>query len=163
MKRCYSAHDYQKTLSLIRSLVPEVAITTDVIVGFPGETDKEFEESYDFCRRMEFARIHAFTYSPRSETEAAQMPQQVGSKVKKQRSQKMLALAEESAQNFSWRFLGRTMPVLWEKQAGCIWSGHTLNYIKVYNKSDEDLTNKILPIKLVSIREDGVWGEVLDE
>jgi len=160
MKRRYSASDYQQAVSLIRSLAPEAAITTDIIVGFPAETEAEFQESYDFCRRMEFARIHVFPYSPRPGTQAAGMRPRVADKVKKQRSQQMLALAEESAQNFSEQFLGKTMPVLWEKQTNGIWSGHTDNYIKVYTRSDEDLTNKLLPVKLVDIRGDGMWGEV---
>jgi threonylcarbamoyladenosine tRNA methylthiotransferase MtaB len=125
MKRRYTTADYQQVVSLIRKVVPEAAITTDIIVGFPGETEAEFQESYELCRRMEFARIHVFPYSPRRGTEAAQMPHQVENKVKKQRSQKMLALARESAQNFSRQFLGKPMPVLWEKQTGGIWSGLT--------------------------------------
>ncbi len=161
MKRRYSPSEYQESVSLIRSLVPEAAITTDVIIGFPGETEAEFNESYDFCRQMGFARIHVFPYSPRQETQAAQMPNQVEDKVKKQRSQKMLALAKESAQNFSQQFLGKTMTVLWEKQSeDGIWSGHTDNYIKVYTKSSEDLTNKLLSVKLVKVSGDGVWGVI---
>jgi len=159
MKRHYTTADYQQVVSLIRKIMPESAITTDVIVGFPGETEAEFQESYDFCRRVEFARIHVFPYSPRRGTEAAQMPHQVENKVKKQRSQKMLTLARESARNFSRQFLGRTMPVLWEQQASGIWSGLTDNYIKVYARSSEDLTSQLLPLKLVEISGDGVWGE----
>jgi len=161
MKRHYSVGDYQQSVSLIRASVPEAAITTDIIVGFPGETDKEFEESYNFCREMGFARIHVFPYSPRQGTEAARMPQPVDDKVKKQRSQRMLALAKETAQNFSQQFLDKTMMVLWEKQTGGAWSGLTDNYIKVYTKSSDDLTNKLLPAKLVEVRRDGVWGEVV--
>ena len=160
MKRCYSIGDYQRAVSLIRALVPGAAITTDIMVGFPGETEAEFEESYDFCRQLEFARIHVFAYSPRDGTHTARMPGQVKAQLKKQRSRKMLALAEESARNFSQRFLGKTMSVLWEKRSGGIWSGHTDNYIKVYTKSSEDLTNKLLPAKLVEVRGDGVWGEM---
>ena len=163
MKRRYSVSDYQQAVSLVRDMVPEAAITTDVIVGFPAETEAEFQGSYEFCRRMEFARIHVFPYSPREGTQAARMQPQVADKVKKQHSRQMLALAEESARSFSRRFLGRTMPVLWEKQTDGIWSGHTDNYIKVYAKSDEDLTNKLLPVKLVEISGDGVWGEVKGE
>ena len=74
----------------------------------------------------------------------------------------MLALAEKSAKNFSQRFLGKTMPVLWEKRTDGFWSGLTDNYIKVYTKSDKDLTNKLLPVKLVEVREDGVWAEIVD-
>jgi len=160
MKRRYSVSDYQEAVALIRALVAGAAITTDVIVGFPGETEAEFEESYNFCRCMGFARIHIFPYSPRQGTEAARMLHKVSDKVKKERGQKMLALAKESAQNFSQRFLGETMPVLWEKQSDNIWSGLTDNYIKVYTKSDKDLTNQLLPVKLVEIRWDGVWGVI---
>jgi threonylcarbamoyladenosine tRNA methylthiotransferase MtaB len=159
MKRRYSVGDYQQALSLIQALVPEVAITTDIIVGFPGETEEEFGESYNFCQQMQFARIHVFPYSPRRGTEAAQMPHKVSDKVKKERSQKMLALAQQSAQNFSRRFLGKTMPVLWEKRSDGIWSGHSDNYIKVYTRSSQDLTNQLLPTKLGKISGDGVWGE----
>jgi threonylcarbamoyladenosine tRNA methylthiotransferase MtaB len=148
MKRRYSVSDYQQAVALIRDKLPEAAITTDIIVGFPGETTEEFEQSYQLCQQLEFARIHVFPYSPRQGTEAARMPGQVGDKAKRQRGQKIGALAKESAQNFSQRFLGRTMPVLWEKQTDGIWSGHTDNYIKVYTKSDKDLTNRLLPMKL---------------
>jgi threonylcarbamoyladenosine tRNA methylthiotransferase MtaB len=151
MKRHYSVSDYQRAVSLIRSLVPGVAITTDIIVGFPGETEETFQESYNFCRQMEFARIHVFSYSPRKGTQAAQLPYQVENKTKKQRSQKILALAEESSQKFSRRFLGQTMPVLWEKQSSGLWSGLTDNYIKTYIKSDQDLANELLPVKLVEV------------
>jgi len=160
MKRRYTTIDYQQAVSLIREVVPEAAITTDIIVGFPGETEAEFQENFNFCQQMGFARIHVFPYSVRRETEAAQMPHQVRDKIKKQRSQKMLALARESVQNFSRQFLGKTMPVLWEKQADGIWSGLTGNYIKVYTRSDKDLTNQLLPVKLVEFRGDGVWGRI---
>ena len=158
MRRRYSISDYLQSVSLIRALVPEAAITTDVIVGFPGEASSEFQESYKLCQKLEFARIHVFTYSPREGTQASQMPQPVGAQVKKQRSQKMLTLAKESAQNFSQRFLGRTMPVLWEKRSDGIWSGHTDNYIRVYTRSNEDLTNRLLPVKMTKVSGDGVWG-----
>jgi len=156
MKRRYSVSDYQKAVSLIRSLVPEAAITTDIIVGFPGETSAEFEQSYQLCQQLEFARIHVFPFSPRPGTEAARMPQPVGDKVKRERSQRMLALARESAENFRQRFLGKTMPVLWEKRSNGVWSGLTDNYIKVYARSSEDLANRLLPVKLVEVRGDGV-------
>jgi len=160
MKRRYSISDYQRAVSMIRALVPEVAITTDIIVGFPGETSTEFEESFQLCRKLGFARIHVFPYSPRQGTQAARMPNQIGDRAKKERSDQMLALAKESTQNFYQQSSGKTMTVLWEKQSGdSIWSGHTDNYIKVYTRSNKDLTNKLLPVKLVEIKDDGVWGE----
>jgi len=160
MRRRYSISDYLQSVSLIRALVPEAAITTDIIVGFPGETSAEFQESYKLCQKLGFARVHVFAYSPREGTQANQMPEQVEDRVKKQRSQRMLALAKESAQNFSQQFLGKTMPVLWEKQTDGIWSGLTDNYIRVYTRSNEDLSNKLLPVKLVELfNQDGVWGK----
>ena len=161
MKRRYSVSDYQQAVALVRDMVPQAAITTDIIVGFPGETEAEFEQSYQFCQQMEFARIHVFPYSPRQGTQAAQMPDQVEDRVKRERSQRMLALAKESAQNFRRQFLGKIMPVLWEKRSGDgVWSGLTDNYIKVYTKSTQDLSNKLLPVRLVEVRGDGVWGIV---
>ncbi len=161
MKRQYTTADYRRAVSLIRQVVPEVAVTTDVIVGFPGETDSEFQESRDFYRKMEFARIHVFTYSPRPGTEAAAMSQAVDDRVKRRRCQQMLALAEESRQGFNGRFLGRTAEVLWEQETSGNWSGLTGNYLKVYAAGRDDLTNKLMPVKLVKVCEDGVWGEVL--
>ena len=159
MKRRYSVGDYQEAVSLIRTVLPDAAITTDIIVGFPGETDEEFQESYDFCRQMGFARIHVFPYSPRQGTEATRKPTSLANSARTQRNQNLGALARECAQNYRQRFLGRTMSVLWEKQSGGIWSGHTDNYIKVYTRNTEDLRNKLLPAKLLKIYKDGVWGE----
>jgi len=161
MKRRYTTTDYRLTVSLIRKSVPDVAITTDVIVGFPGETDAEFQETLDFCRQMKFARIHVFPFSTRPGTEAAIMPQQVSVAVKKERTQKMLVLAKESTRDFQQGFLDKTLEVLWEKESGGLWSGLTGNYNKVYIKSSKDLTNKIVPVKLQKLYKDGVWGEVL--
>jgi len=161
MRRHYTISDYLRSVSLLQALVPEAAFTTDVIVGFPGETSADFEESYELCQKLGFARIHVFAYSPRGETQASRMPNQLEDRVKKQRSQRMLALAGESAQSFRRKFLGKAMAVLWEKQTNGIWSGHTDNYIKVYTKSNKDLTNILLPVKLVELfNRDGVWGEI---
>jgi len=162
MKRRYTLTDYQRAVTSIRKAVPDVAVTTDVISGFPGETEAEFEESYDFCRQVDFTRIHVFPYSRRPGTEAAEMPDQVSEKIKRERKQKMLALAGESAHDFKQRFLGRTMTVLWEQKSGDVWSGYTANYIKIYAKSSQDLTNQLIPVKLESIYKDGVWGRWSD-
>lgn len=158
MRRSDSVSDYKEMFSLVRANVPDVAITTDVMVGFPGETEAEFEEGLSFCRRMEFARIHVFPYSRRCGTEAAQLPNKIGDRVKKERSQRMLRLAEESAGNFHQRFLGRTLLVLFEQRSNGVWSGITGNYIKVYTRSGDDLANKLVPVEVVKSYRDGVWG-----
>jgi threonylcarbamoyladenosine tRNA methylthiotransferase MtaB len=159
MKRRYAAAEYRRTVALIRDNVKDAAITTDVIIGFPGETDAEFRETLEFCREMKFARIHVFPFSSRPGTAAAEMPQQVSTTIKKERAAMMTALAKESARKFQQGFLERKMEVLWEKGSGGIWSGLTVNYIKVYIKSDGDLTNKIQSVRLVKLYRDGVWGE----
>lgn len=149
MKRRYSAADYRRAVDLIREAVPDAAITTDIIVGFPGESDAEFEESYSYARQMRFARIHVFPYSPRPGTRAAAMPEHVDDKTKRERSRRMRALGRAGVRNFKQEFVGQTVMVLWEKETCGVWSGLTDNYIWVFTKSQRDLTNKLVPVKLV--------------
>ena len=149
MKRLYNPKEYAKAVEMIRETVPDVAITTDIIVGFPGETEAEFLESLEFCRRMEFARIHVFVYSPRSGTAAAEMPNQVPDAVKKSRSAQMLGLARESEEKFKERFSGEILDVIWEKQTDeGEWSGVTGNYIRVFKRGGGNLANKLDDVKL---------------
>ncbi len=156
MKRRYTVGDYERAVGVIRDIAPDAAITTDIIVGFPGETDKEFEESYRFCKRMEFARIHVFPFSRRPGTAAAEMPGQSKDKVKRERRDKMLALAERSSNRFMERFSGKVVKVLWEQQKGVYWSGLTGNYIRVYTRSDKDLTNQITEVTLGEVWRSGM-------
>ncbi len=165
MKRSYSLDQYQITVNLIKE-VPGVAITTDIMVGFPGETDEEFEQSYSFCQQAGFANIHVFPFSPRPETAAARMPEQVKDKVKAARNQRMLELSRNSRRRFCEQFLGQTMPVLWEQETSSgsgIYSGLTGNYIRVYARSQKSLSNELTPVKLVELHSQGIWGEVMDE
>jgi threonylcarbamoyladenosine tRNA methylthiotransferase MtaB len=162
MKRSYSLNQYQRTINLIKEKIPEVAITTDIMVGFPGESDEEFEQSYSFCRQAGFANIHVFPFSPRPETAAARMPKQINGKVKKERNQRMLELSRSSRRSFYEQFLGQTMPVLWEKETGTgsgIYSGLTSNYIRVFAHSEKPLSNEITPVKLVKLHNQGILGE----
>ncbi len=166
MRRSYSLDQYQRTVNLIKKIIPEVAITTDIMVGFPGESDEEFEQSYSFCQQAGFANIHVFPFSPRPETAAAGMPEQLKDKIKAERNQRMLGLAKNSRHRFCEQFLGQTMPVLWEKETSPgsgIYSGLTGNYIRVFTGSEKSLSNKITPVKLVEFHNQGIWGEVIDE
>ena len=143
--------------------VPEVAITTDIMVGFPGESDEDFEQSYSFCQQAGFANIHVFPFSPRPETAAAGMPEQIKDKVKRERNQRMLELAQSSHRRFCEQFLGQTMPVLWEKETSpgsSIYSGLTGNYIRVFTHSEKSLSNEITPVKLVEFRNRAIWAEL---
>jgi threonylcarbamoyladenosine tRNA methylthiotransferase MtaB len=163
MKRSYSLDQYQRTIDLIKDTIPEAAITTDVLVGFPGETDEEFEQSYSFCRQAGFANIHVFPFSLRPDTVGAGMPDQVKHEVKQGRTQQMLELSRSSRDRFREHFLGQTMPVLWEqetKPGSGIHSGLTGNYMRVFARSKRYLNNQITPVKLVGLRNHAMWGEL---
>jgi threonylcarbamoyladenosine tRNA methylthiotransferase MtaB len=160
MNRRYTTAEYLEAVRLIRQAMPEAAITTDIIVGFPGETETDFRETLEFCRGVGFARIHVFPFSPRPGTAAASFPGRVTEPVKRARVRQALSLARELAAGFQRRFLGRTLDVLWEKQTGGVWSGLTGNYIKVYAKSPADISNRIAPALMEKAWRDGVWGGV---
>jgi threonylcarbamoyladenosine tRNA methylthiotransferase MtaB len=165
MRRRYTAAQYRHALALIREMVPDVAVTTDVIVGFPGETEEEAAASLAFCREAEFALMHVFPYSRRPGTLAHRMDGHVPEPIKRARVEAMLQVARASATAFRRRFLGRTLPVLWEgltRAAGAepVWEGLTDNYVRVYTRSAADLRNRILAVRLVAEAEDGLWGEL---
>jgi threonylcarbamoyladenosine tRNA methylthiotransferase MtaB len=182
MRRRYSARRFAEAVSLVRERVPDVAITTDVMVGFPGETEVDFQETCRLCRDVGFAAIHVFPYSRRPGTAAARMPDQVPAPVKRDRLDRMLALARSSAADFRARFQGRTMHVLWEearlrRTGRTLWQGLTDNYLRVYTDAENpclvadvpsadplerNLTNLLLPTRLVSATADGLWGELAD-
>ncbi len=165
MRRRYSLDDYQRAINLIREAIPQMAITTDVMVGFPGESDEEFEQSYRFCQQAGFANIHVFPFSLRPGTEAAKMPDQVNDKVKNERTQRMLELAGKCRHSFCQQFIGEPMRVLWEKETNLgrgIYSGLTDNYIRVFTQSQEPLTNKIAVVRLTGFHDHGMWGELVD-
>jgi len=155
MRRRYTVGDFRRALALIRKHVPDAAVTTDVIVGFPGETEADFEETRAFCGEAAFAGLHVFPYSRRPGTVAACPPladDQVPASVKRERVRRLLALARDLRANFEECFRGRVMPVLWERarptKGGLLWEGLTDNYIRVFTRSDADLWNRILPVRL---------------
>ena len=164
MHRCYSLQEYTNVLSEIRSFIPDAAITTDIMIGFPGESDYEFEESYAFCQAMQFADIHVFPYSLRPGTTAADMNGQISPSIKKKRSLKMLALAKETAENYRKQFLNRIQHVLWERevtQGTGTYQGLTDHYIRVHTYSSVSIKNQILPVKITGIGKDGLWGDIV--
>lgn len=161
MRRRYTAHEYGRAAALVRGAVEGVTITTDVMVGFPGETEVEFEESYAFCRAMGFAAMHVFPFSRRLGTAAAHMPEQVPEPVRRQRAERMLALASELRRAHLSRFVGRVVPVLWERSRENgdsdvpVWEGLTDNYVRVRARCGGDLTNRLLPARLTRLCEGG--------
>ncbi len=137
MKRRYSVDQFREAVSRIRARIPGAAVTTDIIVGFPGENEVQFTESYRTCERLEFARIHVFPFSPRPGTAAATLPETVKEPLKQLRLHSMLDLAEKSAAEFRERCRGQERPVLWEaRDRGGFWTGWTDNYIQIKDKRD---------------------------
>jgi threonylcarbamoyladenosine tRNA methylthiotransferase MtaB len=138
---------------MIRELVPDASVTTDVIVGFPGETGEEFQQSYDFCARMQFSAMHIFVYSSRPGTLAAELLDKVSERGKKERSLLMLDLAARSAEKYAGWFIGQTRAVLWENEVrpgSGVYQGLTDNYLRVYAQGKKDLANTISDARLVA-------------
>lgn len=165
MARKTTPRDFARIMSAARSLVTDMAITTDIIVGFPGESEAEFQESLDFVQAMSFAGGHVFTYSAREGTAAARMPGQVPLAVRKQRNALMRAVLAESAAAYRSAFSGRVLEVLWESATalhadGWQLSGLTGNYLRVSALAPQRLWNQITPVRLTEQREDGFWGRL---
>ncbi len=159
MHRKYDAARYYESVALLRKAFPGCAITTDMIVAFPGETEEEFCQSLAFIRKCGFADMHIFPYSRRPGTPAARLPGQHGNAVKERRCRETMAVAREMNRAFLEEKLGREAPVLFEEQEGEYYIGHTPDYIKVYARG-EALHNKILPVRLEEIHSDGVKGSL---
>jgi threonylcarbamoyladenosine tRNA methylthiotransferase MtaB len=162
MKRRYTAGDFAQLVEAARQVAPEMAITTDVIVGFPGETDAQFQATLRFVEAMQFARVHIFPYSSRPGTPAAGWPDQVPADVKRARSQALQEVARTQAAAFRGRFVGQTMEVLWETRGATgEWSGLTDNYVRVFAPYADDLHNKIVPVYIMEVASLALRGEVV--
>ncbi len=149
MGRRYTTALYREWLANARSAIPDLAITTDVIVGFPGEDEREFGASLEFVASLGLARVHVFPFSLRPGTPAACMPGQVPPQLKEERAARMRSVADSSARAFQRRFLGRSMLVLWESACGDQWTGLTDNYIRVQATSTRCLKNSIRAARLL--------------
>ena len=160
MRRGYTAAEYRREAERLYAAFPDCALTTDVIVGFPGETEADFQDSFDFVDGLGFAKIHVFPFSPRAGTPAADMPQ-VDASVKSDRVRKMLALAKRAQERFLARYVGRTLPVLFERAQAGEARGHTANYIPVTIRTESDIQNQILPVRLTSCAGGECKGELL--
>jgi threonylcarbamoyladenosine tRNA methylthiotransferase MtaB len=163
MNRKYTTEEYLKVVNHLREVFPGVAITTDLIVGFPGETEEEFQCTVDFIREVDFSAIHVFKYSPREGTPAAKHKNQIAPQIKEQRSKIITAIAQEQETAFKNKFLNKKMDVLFEhriEEQGNIYEGHTDNYIRVFVESQNNLKGIITSVELKAIKEDHVEGEL---
>lgn len=160
MKRKYTTEEYMESLERLRNAFPGCAITTDMIVGFPGETEEEFEESLSFIRQCRFADMHIFPYSRRPGTPAAEMPGQLPNAVKEARSHRAIAVAQDMSRCYHRELLGTTQAVLVEGMEGEHSVGHAMNYVKIYIPGAYP-RNEIQTVAVKSLYGDGVTGEVV--
>ena len=159
MKRRYTTEEYKAIVDRLRADIPNVSITTDVIVGFPGETNEEFDKTYEFLKDIELTHMHVFKYSPRKGTPAATMENQVDPSTKHDRSEKLLQLNEENFNKFGQKMLDKEFNVLFEQKVGDNkYEGLTENYVKVIVESDNDISEQILKVKIKDVKNEFLEG-----
>ena len=159
MRRKYDTAHYYESVLLLRRYFPGCAITTDMIVAFPGETEEEFEESLAFIQKCGFADMHIFPYSRRPGTPADKMPGQHNNATKEDRSRRAIAVAEEMNAQYRRQLVGQVLQVLFEETADGLETGHAPNYVKVYAPGS-DCHNQVLPVKITGLFRDGLRGEL---
>ena len=160
MRRKYNTARYLQSVRLLRQWFPGCAVTTDLIVGFPGETEAELEESLAFARECGFAAMHVFPYSRRPGTPADAMPGQVPKAVKAERAARAAVVAEELRRQYDTALIGSVQEVLFEQTEDGFFTGHAKNYVKVYARGD-GLHNVVKQVRITALRSDGVEGELL--
>ncbi len=146
MNRKYTIEEFRNVTQILRKYFKDVNLTTDIIVGFPGETEEEFNKTYEFLKEISFYKMHIFKYSPREGTVATKLPNQINGKTKDERSQKLIELSNKNQTEYNKKYLGKIIEVLFEEEKDGIWSGYTKNYIKVNLKSDANIENKIIKV-----------------
>ena len=155
MNRRYTTEEFKAVTKRLRAKFPNAALTTDIIVGFPGETEDEFNTTYEFLKEIAFYKMHIFKYSQRKGTKAAVMPNQVDGKIKEERSKKLIELSNENEYNYNKKYIGKQVEVLFEEREGEYLKGHTTNYIVVKHKTDkDDLINKIAKVTVSEAKQD---------
>ena len=162
MGRRTTTAEFARLVRSARAAVPDLAVTTDVIVGFPGEDETAFRASYEFVAVMGFARLHVFRYSPRPGTAAVHLPGQVSHETTRSRARAMGELGSRHAARFRQRFVGQEMAVLWEHcRRDSLWAGLTDNYLQVVTRAGEDLRNRLTATRLCAVQDDHLVGEVI--
>jgi threonylcarbamoyladenosine tRNA methylthiotransferase MtaB len=161
MNRHYTTEEYKRAVGKLREVFADVAITTDLIVGFPGETEEEFQKTVDFINEISFSAMHVFKYSPRKGTPAAKYQNQVTPQVKDARSKLIISIAGKNEKKFKKSFIGKKMKVLYEQsidEKNSIFEGLTENYIRVVSESRENLKGKIIEVTLLELKENYMIG-----
>ncbi len=159
MRRPYTTKNFAELTARLVKEIPEISIGTDLIVGFPGETDKHFSETLEFIQAQPFSKIHVFPYSARVGTVAATLPNQITSQVKKFRAGRALEISRAKSQKFSEQLLGKTVEIIAETSTNGIVDGLTKNYVRVYTPDKNIELGEVIKVKVEKIFKDGVWGE----
>ncbi len=160
MNRKYTIQIFEKGVQLLRNAYPNVHLTTDIIVGFPGETEEEFQTTYEFLNKIQFYKMHVFKYSPRKGTVAANMPNQVDGNKKEERSNLLIELSNQNEHDYNQAYLGKTVAVLLEDREKEYIKGHTTNYMVVKVKTKKELENTIQNVKITELDDMELIGEI---
>lgn len=160
MNRRYTTQEFKEIVRKLRNSYKDVILTTDIIAGFPQETQEEFEKTYQFLQEIKFYKMHIFKYSPRKGTKAAQMTEQIEGKVKEERSQKLIELSNKNEREYNKEYIGKEVEVLFEEEKKGYYQGHTKNYILAEVKSKENLENKIITAKCIEADSSHILVEI---
>lgn len=160
MNRRYTTNQFREIVQLLRNTYTDVMLTTDIIVGFPDETDEEFEITKNFLREINFYKMHIFKYSPRKGTKAAQMKNQISGDKKEERSSILMAMSDENQKRYNESYIGKKIEVLFEEDKQGIYKGHTANYVLAYCKTNQKIDNKIIKVKCINIETDHILVEL---
>ena len=161
MNRRYNTEEFTKIVNLLREYYKDVVLTTDIIVGFPGETEEEFNKTYEFLEKIKFYKMHIFKYSARKGTKAASMPNQINGNIKEERSKRLIELSNRNELYYNNSYKDKEVEVLFEEKKGEYYHGHTKNYILTYCKAEENLENKIKKIVCKDIFNDHIVGQLV--
>lgn len=161
MNRKYSMEEFINSVEILKKVYPNVLLTTDIIVGFPGETEEEFDVTYNSLSKIGFYKIHTFKYSKRKGTVAEKMPNQLSPEIQEERSRKIIELSDKIQSNYNKNYLGKTVRVLFEEREGEYFKGHTTNYMIISVKTDENLENTIKNVKIEEIYDNKIIGKII--
>ena len=160
MNRRYTTEQFEKIVKILRNAYEDVNLTTDIIVGFPGETEEEFSKTFEFLKRVKFYKMHVFKYSPRKGTKAAVMENQVSGNIKEERSKRLIELSNKNEIEYNNKYIGKEVEVLFEEKKDGIYKGHTQNYIMIYCETNENLENKIEKVLCKKLKEEYIISEL---
>lgn len=163
MNRKYTREEYFEKVELIRRFYPNAGITTDIIVGFPGETEDEFQETLDLVRKVRFSRVHIFKYSKRKGTPAAEMKNQVHGDIKNDRSKNLFELTNRLKEEFEKSFIGKVLPVLAERKIEDKYYGHTTNYMEIGFNATKNCINNIVEVEMTEYKDENLFGKMKGE